>query len=90
MKPSARRVSVTARRAMREKGQAFLFIREYQLSSELATVEPAGFVCGYFTLHWTFSFSPHGCYKDFKEKKALLTGRNGIKFWHSKEHCWDR
>lgn len=33
MKPSARRVSVIARGAMREKEQAFLFIQEYQLSS---------------------------------------------------------
>lgn len=38
MKPSARRVSVIARGAMREKGQAFLFIQKYQLSSELPTV----------------------------------------------------
>lgn len=51
MKPSARRVSVIARGAMREKGQAFLFIQEYQLSLELPTVfaELAGFVYGYFT-----------------------------------------
>lgn len=45
MKPSARRVSVIARGAMREKGQAFVFI---QLSSVLPIViELAGFVCGY-------------------------------------------
>lgn len=42
--------------AMREKGQAFLFIQEYQLSSELLkTVFGRAFLVDIFTLHWRMS-----------------------------------
>lgn len=44
---------------MRERGQAFLFIQEYQLPSQLPSAflrEPAGFACGYF--HFALEISP--------------------------------
>lgn len=53
MQPSARRVSVIAQGAMRERGQAFLLIQEDQLSSQSPAVfvEPNGFVCGCMAFH---------------------------------------
>lgn len=72
---------------MRERGQAFLFIQEYQLSSELPVV--FGRAC--WICLWILSL----CTEDFplarkdaariRGKEALWTGGTVIKFWQRGE-----
>lgn len=81
---------------MREKGQAFLFIQEYQLSSELPVVfGRACWICLWIFCTEDFSFSLHRCCEDFMEKEALWTGVMEIKFWQCTEkslegYFWNR
>lgn len=71
---------------MREKGQAFLFIQEYQLSSELPVAfSRACWICPWIFCTEDFSISLRLTCEDFMEKEALWTRVMEIKLWQCTE-----